>query len=45
MKKVNSAIAGIIMRRHVGEAGKNNFFSAPKGPRPEGAEVAVMPAS
>ena len=45
MKKVNSAIAGMIIKRYVGETGKNNLFSAPRGPRPDGAEVAVMPAS
>src|SRR5580693_6779472 len=48
MKKVNSRIAGMIIRRYAGATGKKIFFSVPSGflgPAPEGAEVAVMTAS
>src|SRR6266568_9276837 len=45
MKKVNRTIAGMIIKRYAGATGKKIFFSVPSGPPPEGAEVAVMPAS
>src|ERR1700683_4006352 len=48
MKKVNRMIAGMSIKRYAGATGKKIFFSVPSGflgPAPEGAEVAVMPAS
>jgi hypothetical protein len=52
MKKVNRAIAGMIMKRYVGDTGKKIFFTAPStlgrersAARWEGSAVAVMPAS
>ena len=52
MKKVNRMIAGMIMKRYVGDTGKKIFFTLPSAPgleraavRWEGSAVAVMPAS
>jgi paraquat-inducible protein B len=54
MKKVNRAIAGMIMKRYVGDTGKKIFLTLPSAlgleraavpVRWEGSAVAVMPAS